>query len=116
MEDEEKIKYLVEYTVTATNYFYQAINYFYEHHSLSRAEVMVNELEQLAQSLAYLPHRGAEEKWLEGRPQKYRFLLYQRTKRSGIKVIYFVDDPSKIVYVTDFFPTEKDSEEISLRS
>jgi len=116
LEAEEKIQYQVEYTATAANYFYQAISYFYEHHSLVRAEQMVDELEQLAQSLEYLPHRSAEEKWLTDQPQEYRYLLYKRTVRAGIKVIYFVSETAKTVYVTDFFPTEKDPEEIALRS
>ena len=113
MEAKEKIKYEVEYTATADNYFYQAISYFYEHHSLARAERMVDELEQLAQSLEYLPHRGADEKWLADQPRMYRYLLYKRTARAGIKVIYFVSETARTVYITDFFPTEKDPEGIA---
>ncbi len=116
METSKKRKYQVEYTASADDHFYHVVAFFYQHHSLEKAEQMIDELEQLAQSLEYLPHRGAVEKWLEERSYEYRFLLFKRTSRSDVKVIYFVDDESGIVFVTDFFPTEKDVYELVERN
>jgi mRNA-degrading endonuclease RelE of RelBE toxin-antitoxin system len=116
LESEETSRYQVEYTTTADGQFYKVVDFFYRQHTLERAEQMVDELEELAQSLEYLPDRGAIEKWLENRSYEYRFLLYKRTKRADVKIIYFVDEDSKMVFVTDFFPTEKDVEELLKRN
>ncbi|WP_416867192.1 MAG: hypothetical protein ACMVP2_07090 [Imperialibacter sp.] len=70
----------------------------------------------MAQSLAYYPHRGAKEMWLAGLKHEYRFLLFNRTKRTDIKIIYYIQENETKVYVTDFFPTEKDVKTMAARS
>jgi hypothetical protein len=62
------------------------------------------------------PTRGTFEKRLKSLGKEHRFLLYYYTTRNAIKVIYFVDELNKVVYVTDFFPCENDDKKISKRN
>ncbi len=117
MEEKEKGKqYQVEFTQSSKVYFYEVLEYLYDHYPLERAEEIATELESTAQSLKDQPHRGSPEKRLSHKSQAYKFILYQRTSRAQIKIIYYIEEQSGIVYVTDFFPTEKDYSEISKRS
>ena len=42
-------------------------------------------------------------------------MLYNHTKRADIKIIYRVSKSEKTVYIIDFFPTEKDDNDIERR-
>ena len=66
--------------------------------------------------LETLPHRNPQEKALENANYTYRFLLFKRTNRSDIKIIYRIDEDKHRVYVTDFFPTEKDLSKLVKRN
>jgi hypothetical protein len=55
LESKETSRYQVEYTTSANNQFYKAVDFFYRQHTLEKAEQMVDELEELAQSLEFLP-------------------------------------------------------------
>lgn len=88
----------------------------YECHSMERAEELAEELYDLALSLDTLPFRGARERILSARRYDYRFLLFQRTQRAQIKIIYFVDEPTKRVIVTDFIGTEEDGDKLAERN
>lgn len=92
------------------------VEYLYDHLSPERAEELTNELSDAALSLDRLYHRGSREKELIGRKNEYRYILFYRTARATIKIIYFVDEKAKTVYVTDFFPTEKDPKKLGKRS
>ena len=116
MDSQEESQYTVELTPTSKIFFYEVVEYIYQHHTADRAEEIARELKQTAKSLNHNPNRGTAEKRLKSRPQNYQFILYQRTKRADIKIIYYVDETNKMVYVTDFFPTEKDDSLISRRS
>ena len=115
MEKEETSKYKVRYTPLAKQYFYDILEYFYDYYPEERADQLSDELEQKAMSLDYQPNRGRVVEELKEEPLEYRFILYQRTKRADIKIIYHVDEKARIVYLTDFFPTERDIEELSSR-
>ena len=116
MDDQEKSQYTVELTPTSKIFFYEVVEYIYQHHPADRAEEIARELKQTAKSLNHNPNRGTAERRLKRRPQNYQFVLYHRTKRSDIKIIYYVDETNKMVYVTDFFPTEKDDMEMVNRN
>jgi len=116
MERGEASAYQVEFTPSSRYYFYEILEYLYEHYPIDRAEQLADELEGLAQSLNYHPHRGAKEKWLSSLGQDYRFVLFNRTKRAEVKIIYYIQERERKVYVTDFFPTEKDAAEMTERS
>ena len=88
----------------------------YEHYSIDRAEEIATNLESTAQELDLDPNRGALEKQLRHRAEGYRFILFKRTNRAETKIIYYIDEPNKTVFITDFFPTEKDNKKISRRN
>ncbi len=116
MESTEERKYAVVITEPAANAFYEILEYLYAHYPIDRAEVIAEEIRDAAGSLEYNPERGTQESRLIHRGKAYRFVLYKRTKRAEIKIIYFIDDGSSVVYVTDFFPTEKDDIKIEDRN
>ena len=116
METPQEKKYLVVITVPAENSFYEILEYLYEYYSIDRAEQIASEIRDTAGSLRYQAERGAIESRLSHRKNTYRFILYKRTSRSEIKIIYYIDKQTDTVYITDFFPTEKDDQKISKRS
>lgn len=116
MESEQESKYEVIITDPAEIGFYEILDYLYDNYELSRAEEIANEIRDTAKSLAYLAKRGAPEPRLLNRKKEYRFVLYERTSRAEVKVIYFIEEESGVVFITDFFPNEMDSAEISARN
>jgi hypothetical protein len=109
-------RYEVLITSAAEVHFYELVEYLYEHLSLDRAEEVTSGLNDMALSLDMLHHRGSLEQKLGRRKKSYRYLLFKRTSRACVKIIYYVDEKSKTVYVTDFFPTEKDPKKIASRN
>lgn len=113
---EEKSEYIVEITPEAEHYYFKFLEYLYEHHSSEHADRKSEELLSIAESLNRYPYRGEKEEQLSFLGKDYRFLLYAYTPRKTIKIIYFIAESEKKVYVTDFFPTEMNQERISQRS
>ena len=113
---EGKTSYTVKITPEAERYYYNILEYFYEHHSEKSANRKSNELLELAITLEKNPSRGRIEENLRFLGRNHRFILYYYTSRKAIKIIYFVDEQAKTVYVTDFFPCESDENKISDRS
>jgi len=95
MEEGKTREYQVEFTPTSRHYFFEILKYFYEIYSVDRAEQLADQLEEFAQSLNLQPNRGTQENWLSSSSKNYRFILFQRTKRADIKVIYYVDHELK---------------------
>ena len=116
MAKEEAGRYEVVITSSAEVHFYELVEYLYEHMSLDRAEEVTRELNEMTLGLELLYHRGSLEKKLSRRKKSYRYLLYKRTSSASVKILYYVDEKSKTVYVTDFFPTEKDPKKIASRN
>ena len=116
MESPEEKKYAVIITDPADIAFYEVLDYLYDNYPIERAEEIAGELRDAARTLESKPERGTPESRLSHRQKEYRYILYKRTPRSEIKIIYFIDDKSATVYVTDFFPTEKDDAKISGRN
>lgn len=108
MEKEKEGKYKAVITKSAEIYFYEVVEYLYEHMSLERAEEVTTDIQEMALSLDRLHDRGTIEKKLAQRKKSYRYILFKRTPRAQIKIVYYVDQATKTVYITDFFPTEKD--------
>lgn len=113
---EKKSCYTVKITLEAESYYYDILEYFYKYHSEESADRKSNELLELAVTLENNPSRGRLEEKLKFLERDHRFLLYYYTPRNAIKIIYFIDEPSKTVYVTDFFPCENDDNKINDRS
>ena len=116
MESTKESCYKVIITNPAESYFYEVLEYLYDNYPIDRAEVIADELRDTAKGLLYQPERGTPEPRLAHRSKEYRYVLYQRTSRAEIKVIYYIDTSSEVVYVTDFFPTEKDDTQVAKRT
>jgi hypothetical protein len=113
---ETKANYTVEITQEAEGFYNNILEYFYEHHSEESADRKTNELLELAVKLEKNPIRGRIEDRLRFLGKEHRFILYYYSSRNAIKIIYFIDEANKIVYVTDFFPCENDDRKIRKRS
>jgi plasmid stabilization system protein ParE len=109
-------EYEVIITRTAEIYFYELAEYLYEHMSLERAEQTATSLHTMALSLNRLYNRGSVEKTLFGKGKRYRYLLFKRTSRADIKIIYYEEESAEKVYVTDFVPVEKNPDELQQRN
>lgn len=78
----------------------------YETHSIESANNKSDEIITLAMSLNVNPQRGKIEEDLASFNKEFRTLIYPITKRKTVKIIYFIDDLTNKVYVTDFFTTQ----------
>ena len=116
MEDPQESKYEVIITDPAEISFYEILEYLHDHYPLDRAEEIANKIRDKTKILKYQAERGTPEPRLKHRKEGYRFILYNRTKRADIKIIYYILEREGKVYVTDFFPTEKDDIEISKKN
>jgi len=115
LEKAEENRYQVIVTNLAEISFYEVVDYLYDNYPFERAEEIADELRDTARILHNQPERGTPEPNLSHRGRGYRYVLYKRTSRAEIKIIYFIDKKSKTVYITDFFPTEKDNRVLSDR-
>ncbi len=111
----KELNYQIEFTHSANRAFYDVVEYLYDHYTVDRAEEIANSLYKKAISLQTLFYRGTHEPRLSHRSKGYRYLLFERSKRKFIKIIYYVDQKSEKIYITDFFPTEMDDTKIEAR-
>lgn len=102
---EEATSYVVEITEKAEQYYWKLLAYIYENHSIESANKKSDEIIGLAMSLDVNPHRGSLEEDLAKFRKEFRYLLYNITKRKTVKIIYFIEEETHKVYVTDFFTT-----------
>ena len=116
MENTEESKYQVIVTDPAEISFYEVLDYLYDNYLIEKAEQIADELRDTANKLHYQPERGTPESKLAHRSKGYRYILYKRTSRADIKVVYYIDQASFTVYITDFFPTEKDNQKLPKRN
>lgn len=113
---EEATIYTVEITPEAEFFYYEILTYFYKYHSEHSADRKSAELLGLAISLEIDPQRGTIEEHLKSLGKNHKFIVYYYTPRKAIKIIYFIDEPKKVVYVTDFFLCQMDDKKISRRT
>ena len=112
---EREASYTVEITAEAEIFYYEVLEYFYKHHSESSADRKSQELIDKAVALKDNPLIGRIEENLKFLGKEHRYLLYFYTRIKAIKIIYFVNESSKKVYITDFFPCESNESRISTR-
>lgn len=103
---EEQESYLVEITPEAEQYYLNLLSHLYQTHSSESADEKSAEILDLALSLSDFPNRGRKEDELEYLGKEHQFLVYSLTNRKTVKIIYFIEELAKKVYVTDFFATE----------
>jgi len=113
---EEESGYIVDITPEAEIYYLQFLEYLYKTHSRDSAERKADELLDMAMKLDKNPYRGRIEDNLAFLKKEHRFLVYKYTSRKTVKIIYFIDESAKKVYVTDFFGTEMDDRKIANRN
>lgn len=102
---EEQSSYLVEITSKAEQYYWLLLHHLYETHSIQSANKKSDEIIELAMSLNINPYRGSLEEDLADFNKEFRSLIYHITKRKTVKIIYFIEESTNKVYVTDFFAT-----------
>ncbi len=112
---ERESSYTVEITPEAENYYFDILDYFYKYHSEESADRKSKALLEKAIALESNPFIGIKEENLEFLGYGHRYILYYYTRVKAIKIIYFIDEERKIVYITDFFPCERDENKISER-
>ena len=115
MVEEEK-EYKVKITQRGKKAYFDVLDYVFEYYSEDRAYEIAEELLDYPNTLKTLPNRGKLELALSSRKEDYRYILYKRTQQATVKVVYYVDDITYRVYVTDFFPTEMNQSKIRTRS
>jgi len=91
------------------------LEYFYKYHSEASAERKSTELLGAAIALEYNPGIGRIEENLRPLGRMHRYILYYYTPRKAIKIIYFINEQERTVFVTDFSPCESDENKISTR-
>lgn len=114
--EKEAGRYAVVIADSAEFHFYELVEYLYEHMTPERAEEVATALNEMALGLDLLHNRGSLEIKLARREKSYRYILFKRTSRATVKIIYCSDEKNKTVYVTDFFPSEKDPQKIGYRN
>ena len=113
---EETEDYEVNITSIGKLFYLEVIDQFYTYNSLESASRKADQLYAMAMKLANFPERGQLEETLGSSPKDYRYILYQASPGQVIKIIYFIDKPNRVVYVTDFFPTRMENERIRRRN
>jgi hypothetical protein len=63
------------------------------------------EIFESVESLQYQPHRCSREPMFIESSKALRFLLYRASDRFELKILFFIDELPKKVFVVDFFPT-----------
>jgi hypothetical protein len=107
--------YQIIITAFAERAYFEVLNYVFDYHSFEKANKITLELLEYPQALKDFPLLGKIEPNLIGASKEYRFLLFERTKKTTVKIIYFVDDVDKKIYLTDFFPCEMSDKKIKKR-
>ncbi len=105
---ESSVIYLVEITPEAEQHFEDLLSFLYQTHSLLSADKKALEILTKAQTLSQNPNRGRVEDTLTYLKKGHRYLIYSLSNRKTIKILYFVNEVSKTVFITDFFPNEMD--------
>ena len=113
---EEQSNYTVEITAQAEEYFLALLDFLYATHSVDNAERKADEILTMAMSLDKNPARGRIEDKLAFLHKQHRFLVYQYTTGKSVKILYFINEQKRKVYVTDFFGTAMDEQKIADRN
>jgi hypothetical protein len=105
MDDEQK-EFKIIITQTAEKAYLKLIDYLFYNYSSERAIEIANEILLEPLLLKKFPERGKIEPYLEHKIQVFRFLLYKRSNSATVKIVYYINESDRSVYITDFFPTE----------
>lgn len=79
-----------------------------------RAVEIVEGIFEKVDSLAFMPFRSSVQLSLEDGEKTARFSLYQTGSQFELKILFFIDELARKVYVTDFFPTRMNPTKMKL--
>lgn len=106
--------YKVVIASPAKNRYHQhVLPYLFDNFSVERALEIDEKIIATASTLDRNPLRGRKEDHLRSLKEEFRFILHKETKHFEVKIIYYIDEPQSVVYVTDFFPTKMNPRRIT---
>ena len=109
----EKVYEVIITTPAQRRYEETILQYLMENFSIERVKEIDLRLVQKVSSLSFKPFSGTKEKYLAHLKEAFRFILHKESRNFEIKILYFVDEESHRIYVTDFFPTKMNPERLS---
>ena len=80
--------------------------------SRKRAMEIQQTILEISKTLEQMPSRGSKEKYLQHLKKEYRYVLHKESRYFVLKLIYFIDEDKATVYITDFFPTSMNPDDI----
>jgi hypothetical protein len=80
--------------------------------SRKRAAEIQQTILEIAKTLEQMPSRGSKETYLQHLKKEYRYVLHKESRYFVLKLIYFIDEDKATVYITDFFPTSMNPDDI----
>ena len=92
------------------------LEHLYTTHTIESAAKKSEEILDMAMSLDQQPYRGSQELLLEHLGKNHKYLVYKITSRKTVKIIYFIEESVKTVFVTGFFGTAMDDSLTAKRS
>ena len=113
---EEKTYKIVIASPAKSRYHQSILPYVYENFSFERAREVDENILRSVETLDKQPNRGRREKYLEEAKGDFRFILHRETKQFEIKIIYYIDEDTRSVYITDLFPTKMNPQKISVNN
>ena len=113
----EQQRFKIEITYPAEKRYQEEIlTYLVKNFSLKRASEIDDNITASVASLSTISERGSLEPELKKYSQQFRFILYKETRNFEIKIIYYVNESIRTIYVTDFFPVLMYPEKLKKRN
>jgi plasmid stabilization system protein ParE len=113
----EQQSFEVEITYPAKQRYQEEIlSYLVDNFSFERAVEIDENITVSVKSLSKMTERGRLEPNLEEYKNRFRFILHKETRNFEIKIIYYVNQTAKKVYITDFFPILMQPEKLKKRN
>jgi len=109
---EEKVYEVILAGPALKRYQKTILSYLVRHYSAQRVSEIDQQLIRESKSLSRLPSRGRREEYLTDLEEDFRYILYAPSKGLEIKVIYYIEEQPRKVYITDFFPTRMSPDNI----
>ena len=109
-------QYQIVITSWAEQAYFEVLNYVFDHYTFERANQIALDLLECPQVLKANPLLGRIEPNLVDRTENYRFIIFKRTTKTTVKIIYYVDEFNQKIYLTDFFPCEMNLQKLKQKN
>lgn len=114
MDKEEDFKIIV--TQQARKRYQETVlEYLFTYFSTNRAIEIDKAIFEKVSSLKARKYTGTKENYLSHFKEDFRFILHKEHSSFEIKIIYFVSEENKSIFVTDFFPTKMNPDKLTGR-